>query len=194
MPSLSPSQWPRKTQTNLPPGNPVRFTPGIKDRKTPRIARLGSGGQQADDLLNGLVGAVVGGFELAGGLVMGVGAVMEAAVGERAAEPFVEEQKEQPDLNPFGGEPVGVAGAVTLHPPTLKIWHLSWYGLHSEVPTSSKKATIDYRRHHPRSERGANDRSVTASKAKIPVLAPISRNRPGASRSKPAKTAGVGAS
>ena len=39
---------------------------------------------------------------------------MEAAVGERAAEPFVEEQKEQRDLNPFGGEPVGVAGAVTL--------------------------------------------------------------------------------
>ena len=73
-----------------------------------------SGGQQIDDLLNGLVGAVVGGFELAGGLVMGVGAVMEAAVGERAAEPFVEEQKEQRDLNPFGGEPVGVAGAVTL--------------------------------------------------------------------------------
>src|SRR6476620_11447681 len=26
MPSLSPSQWPRRTQTNLPPGNPVRFT------------------------------------------------------------------------------------------------------------------------------------------------------------------------
>jgi integrase len=25
MPSLSPSQWPRRTQTNLPPGNPVRF-------------------------------------------------------------------------------------------------------------------------------------------------------------------------
>ena len=57
---------------------------------------------------------MVGGFELAGGLVIGVGAVMEAAVGERAAEPLVEEQKEQRDLNPFGGEPVGVAGAVTL--------------------------------------------------------------------------------
>src|SRR5580693_7224150 len=25
MPSLSPSQWPRRTQTNLPPGNPVRL-------------------------------------------------------------------------------------------------------------------------------------------------------------------------
>ena len=39
---------------------------------------------------------------------------MEAAVGERAAETFVEEQKEQGNLNPFWGETVGVAGAVTL--------------------------------------------------------------------------------
>ena len=39
---------------------------------------------------------------------------MEAAVGERAAEPFVEEQEEQCNLNPLGRETVGVAGAVTL--------------------------------------------------------------------------------
>jgi len=64
--------------------------------------------------LNGFVGAVVGGFELAGRLVLGVGAVVEAAIGERAAQPFVKEQKEQPNLNPFGGEMVGVAGAITL--------------------------------------------------------------------------------
>ena len=64
--------------------------------------------------MDGFVGAVIGGFEPAGGLVMGVGAVMEAAVGERAAEPFVEEEKEQRNLNPLGGETVGVAGAVTL--------------------------------------------------------------------------------
>ena len=57
---------------------------------------------------------MVGGFELAGRLMMGVGAVMEAAVGERAAETFVEEQKEQRNLNPLGGETVGIAGAVTL--------------------------------------------------------------------------------
>jgi hypothetical protein len=67
--------------------------------------------------LNGVVGAVVGGFELAGRLVMGVGAVVEAAVGEGAAEAFVEEQKKQGDLNPLGGETVGVAGAVTLQQP-----------------------------------------------------------------------------
>jgi hypothetical protein len=42
------------------------------------------GGKEIDDLLNGFVGAMVGGFELAGRLVMGVGAVVKAAVGERA--------------------------------------------------------------------------------------------------------------
>src|SRR5271170_4241159 len=57
---------------------------------------------------------MVGGFELAGRLVMGVGAVVKAAVGKRAAKPFVEEQKEQGNLNPFWGETVGVAGAVAL--------------------------------------------------------------------------------
>src|SRR5438105_8324895 len=48
---------------------------------------------------------------------MRVGAVVEAAVGERAAEAFVEEQKKQGDLNPLGGKTVGVAGAVTLQQP-----------------------------------------------------------------------------
>jgi len=55
--------------------------------------------------LNGYVGAVVGGFELTGRLVLGVGAVMEAAIGERAAQPFVEEEKEQRNLNPSAGLP-----------------------------------------------------------------------------------------
>ena len=76
-----------------------------------------SGGKQIDDLLNGFVGAVVGGFEFAVGLVTGVGGMVEAAVGEWAAEPFVEEQKEQGDLYPFCGETVGVAGSVTLQQP-----------------------------------------------------------------------------
>ena len=52
---------------------------GNQKQETPKIARLGSGGQQFDDLLDGCVGAVEGGFELAGRLMMGVGAVMEAA-------------------------------------------------------------------------------------------------------------------
>jgi hypothetical protein len=54
-----------------------------------------SGGKQIDDLLNGIVGAVVGGFEFARWLVSGIWAVMEAAVGERSAQPFVEEEEEQ---------------------------------------------------------------------------------------------------
>ena len=73
-----------------------------------------SGGKQGDDLLNGFVGAVISGFEFAGRLVSGVGAVMEAAVSEWTAEPFVEEQEEQCHLDAFWREPVGVAGAVTL--------------------------------------------------------------------------------
>jgi len=59
---------------------------------------LRSSGQEIDDLLNGFVGAVVGGFEFAGRLVLGVGAVVEAAVGEWAAKPFVEEENEQRNL------------------------------------------------------------------------------------------------
>ena len=47
--------------------------------------------------MDGFVGAVVGGFEFAGGLVLGVGAVVEAAIGERAAQAFVEEQEEERD-------------------------------------------------------------------------------------------------
>ena len=73
-----------------------------------------SGGKQVDDVLNGCVGAVVGGFEFAGRLVTGTGAVVKAAVGEGSAEPFVEEQKEQRHLDAFRCEPVGIAGAVTL--------------------------------------------------------------------------------
>ena len=68
-------------------------------------------------MLEGLVGAVVGGFESAGRLMSGVGAVMEAAVGEGAAEPLVEEQEQQRHLDPFCCEPVGVAGAIALQQP-----------------------------------------------------------------------------
>jgi len=67
--------------------------------------------------LDGFVGAVVGGFEFAGRLVLGVGTVVEAAIGERAAQAFVEEQEEERDLNAFGGETIGVAGAVALQQP-----------------------------------------------------------------------------
>ncbi len=46
---------------------------------------MSRGSEHIDDLLDGFVGAVVGGFQPA------VWAVVEAAVGERPAEPFMEE-------------------------------------------------------------------------------------------------------
>ena len=51
------------------------------------------GSEHIDDFLDGFVGAVVGGFELAVWTVAGIRAVVEAAVGDRSAEPFMEEQK-----------------------------------------------------------------------------------------------------
>jgi hypothetical protein len=58
--------------------------------------------------------ANVGGLEAAVGSVLGLGLMMEAAVGEGSAQPFMKEEKEQGDLNSFRGEAVGVAGSVTL--------------------------------------------------------------------------------
>ena len=57
---------------------------------------------------------MIGGFETALGPVLRIGAMVEAAVGERSAQPFVEQQKEQCDLDAFCGEAVGVARAVAL--------------------------------------------------------------------------------
>jgi hypothetical protein len=45
---------------------------------------------------------MIHGFELAIGLVVRIGFVMEAAVGERTAEAFVEEQEQERDVNAFG--------------------------------------------------------------------------------------------
>jgi hypothetical protein len=47
--------------------------------------------QQFDNLIDGLVGAVVCGFELAVWAMFCVGLVMEAAVGEWSTQAFVEE-------------------------------------------------------------------------------------------------------
>ena len=40
--------------------------------------------------------------------------MVEAAVGEWPADPFVEEQEEEGDLDAFGGEAVGVTRSITL--------------------------------------------------------------------------------
>jgi hypothetical protein len=45
--------------------------------------------------------------------MIGIGLVVESAVGQRTAKPFVEEEEQQCDLNSFGGEPVGIATALT---------------------------------------------------------------------------------
>ena len=65
--------------------------------------------EEIDDALDGGVGAAIGGFEPAGGTVLRVWLVMEAAVGERPAEALVEEQEEQGHLDAFLREAVGVA-------------------------------------------------------------------------------------
>ena len=58
--------------------------------------------QEIDDALDGGVGAVIGGFEPAFWTVLRVGSVMEAAVGEGAAQALVEEEEEQGDLDALG--------------------------------------------------------------------------------------------
>ena len=40
--------------------------------------------------------------------------MMEAAVGEGSAQPFVKEEEQESDLHAFCGEAVGVAGPISL--------------------------------------------------------------------------------
>jgi hypothetical protein len=70
--------------------------------------------QQLNDVLDGLVGFVVGGFEFAVRRARRVGFVMEAAIGEGTAEAFVEEQKQQSNVDAFAGQAVGIAAAIAL--------------------------------------------------------------------------------
>ncbi len=67
-----------------------------------------------NDVLDGLVGLVVGGFELAIGPVGRVGLVMEAAVSKRATETLVEEQEQEGNIDTFTGQPVGIATTIAL--------------------------------------------------------------------------------
>jgi hypothetical protein len=64
---------------------PIRFYPERCCTKRVRDFSVKSGyGKQFDDVVDGFVSAVVGGFELAVWAVFGVGTVVEAAVGERS--------------------------------------------------------------------------------------------------------------
>jgi len=47
----------------------------------------------------------------------GIGFVMKAAVGQRAAEAFVEEQEQKRDLEAFRRQAVGVTAAIALEQP-----------------------------------------------------------------------------
>ena len=75
---------------------------------------MSRGSEHIDNLLDGFVGAVVRGFEPAIWTVVGIRAVVEAAVGDRSAEPFMEERKQQCNLHAFRGEAISIAGAITL--------------------------------------------------------------------------------
>ena len=70
------------------------------DKTTARLSsRASSCSEKLDDIFDGFVGAVIGEFETAVGPVLGIGPVVETAVGERSAEPFMEEQEGQRDLD-----------------------------------------------------------------------------------------------
>jgi hypothetical protein len=56
-------------------------------------AAMSRGSEDIDNLLDGFVGAVVGGFKLAVWTVFKVRLVVEAAIRDGSAEPFMEEQK-----------------------------------------------------------------------------------------------------
>ncbi len=72
-------------------GTPLEML--ILDKTTARMSSLAVK-LRLDDILNGFVGAVIGRFEAAVWAVLRVGAVVEAAVCERPAQPFMEEQEE----------------------------------------------------------------------------------------------------
>ena len=56
-------------------------------------AAMSRGSEHVDYVLDGFVGAVIGGFELAVWTVLKVWLVLEAAVRDRPAEPFMKEQE-----------------------------------------------------------------------------------------------------
>ena len=72
----------------------LNFTLRFSNRATSTLILAWSGGcQQLDNLLDGFVGAVVCGFELALWAVFWVWLVVEAAVGQWSAQTLMEEEK-----------------------------------------------------------------------------------------------------
>ena len=64
--------------------------------------------------MNGLVGFVIGGFELTFRATGSMGLMMESAIGQGTAEALMEEQKQESDIESLGGEAVGVALPIAL--------------------------------------------------------------------------------
>ena len=75
---------------------------------------VSSGGEQIDDLLDCCIGTMVGGLEATVGFMLNIGLMVEAAVGEGPAQPFVKEEEQQSNLDTFCVEAVGVVGAISL--------------------------------------------------------------------------------
>ena len=70
----------------------VKFLPRRSlTRAVQQWSAMSRSSEHIDNPLNGFVGAVVGGFEATVWRVVGIWAVVEAAVGDRPAEPFMEE-------------------------------------------------------------------------------------------------------
>ena len=65
-----------------------------------------------NDVFNRRIGFVIGSFEGAVELRVGIGPMMEQAVGERPAEALMEEQEEKRRAEAFVGEAIRIAAAV----------------------------------------------------------------------------------
>jgi hypothetical protein len=71
----------------------IRDRPAEPFMQFKNIGAMLRSSEHIDDLLDGFVSAVVGGFKLAVWTVFKVRLVVEAAIRDRPAEPFMEEQK-----------------------------------------------------------------------------------------------------
>jgi hypothetical protein len=75
---------------------------------------VSSGVKQIDDFLNCGIGTMVGYLEATAWSMSSIGLVMEAAVGEGPAQPFVKEEEQQSNFHAFCREAVGVVGPISL--------------------------------------------------------------------------------
>lgn len=64
--------------------------------------------------MNGVIGFVIGRFQLTFGLEAGIGTMVEKAVGQGAAEPLMKKQENQSHLGSFRSEAVGIASTIAL--------------------------------------------------------------------------------